>query len=104
MEGFALHLARGHDRDVVVVVGELDGATVPRLHELVGTLITSGSRDVVLDLRHMSFVDSAGLGGMLRSRQLLEELGGSLVLRSPTEFTRKVLTMAGLDRVFGVEP
>ena len=104
MDGFALHLARGHDRDVVVVVGDLDGATVARLHELVGTLITSGSRDVVLDLRHMTFVDSTGLGGMLRSRQLLADLGGSLVLRSPTDSTRKVLTMAGLDGIFGVEP
>jgi len=103
VDGFALHLARGHDRDVVVVVGDLDGASVSRLHELVGTLITSGSRDVVLDLSHMTFVDSTGLGGMLRSRQLLDDLGGSLVLRSPTDFTRKVLSMAGLDGVFGVE-
>ena len=104
MEGFALHLVRGHDRDVVVVVGELDGSTVPRLHELVATLVTAGSRDVVLDLENMTFVDSSGLSGMLGTRQLLDELGGSLVLRAPTPETRKVLVMGGLAGVFGLEP
>ena len=104
MDEFALHLVRGHERDVVVVVGELDGATVPRLHELVATLVTAGSRDVVLDLRDMTFVDSSGLGGMLGARRLLEELGGSLVLRAPTTKTRKVLAMGGLEGVFGLEP
>jgi anti-anti-sigma factor len=104
VDGFALHHVRGHERDVVVVVGELDGATVPRLHALVGSLVTSGARDVVLDLRHMTFVDSSGLGGMLGARQLLEDLGGSLVLRAPTTTARKVLAMAGLEDVFGLEP
>jgi anti-anti-sigma factor len=104
VDGFGLHLVRGHERDVVVVTGELDGATVPRLHELVTTLVTGGSRDVVLDLRHMTFVDSSGLGGMLGARQLLEDLGGSLVLRAPTTTARKVLAMAGLEDVFGLEP
>jgi anti-sigma B factor antagonist len=103
VDGFALHLVRGHDRDVVAVVGELDGATVPELHEMVTTLVTGGSRDIVLDLRRMTFVDSSGLGGMLGARQLLVELGGSLVLRAPTAKTRKVLVMGGLEGVFGVE-
>jgi anti-sigma B factor antagonist len=104
VEGFALHLTRGRDRDVVEVVGELDGATVPQLHEAVGSLVTGGSRHLVLDLRAMTFLDSSGLGGMLGAQQLLDELGGSLVLRAPSEFTLKVLSMAGLAGAFGVEP
>ena len=104
MDGFALHHVRGLERDVVLVSGDLDGATVGRLHELVGTLVTDGSRDLVLDLRHMTFVDSSGLGGMLGVRQLLDDLGGSLVLRAPTAKARKVLAMAGLEDVFGLEP
>ena len=88
---------------VVRVVGELDGASVPRLHATITDIIMAGGRDVVLDVEGMTFVDSTGLGGMIDARQLLIDLGGSLVLRAPSVETRKVLAIAGLTDVFPVE-
>lgn len=41
--------------------GELDLATVPRVEAAVDALLADGSRDLVIDLSRLSFIDSSGL-------------------------------------------
>ena len=73
----ALHLAvdtcrRGDDVVVVAVHGELDVATVPRLHE---RLCRLPGHTVELDLAGVQFIDPAGLRGLLASAEELARHG-----------------------------
>jgi anti-sigma B factor antagonist len=41
--------------------GELDIATVPRLEQAVAAALAGGARELTIDLRPLSFLDSSGL-------------------------------------------
>jgi anti-sigma B factor antagonist len=93
------------DALVLRIEGELDAATAPMLRANMSDLILrSGSMNVVLDVREMTFVDSTGLQALVTALHRVESLGGSLTLRSPTRQTSKLLDLTGLGKIFVVEP
>ena len=51
----------------------------------------------------MTFMDSSGIAVVMRARQRMRELGGSIVLRNAGPQPRKVLEAAGLDRFVTLE-
>src|SRR5690349_6753453 len=64
--------------------------------------LTAGIRDVVLDLEHLTLVDSAGLELMLWLSDELADRNGQLRLVKPDETIRKILQLTRLDRRFNV--
>ena len=101
---FRVESVRNERHAVVVVSGDLDAATAPRLHAELTHLAEDGIDRVVLDLRRMSFVDSFGLGVIVSAKKRLSELGNALCLvAGPEQRTlRRVLEITGLDRVLPV--
>lgn len=93
-EEFAIS-AEEHDGDVVVEVrGEVDLSTAPVLDERL-----SGLADVhklVIDLSGVSFLDSSGLGVLVRTSNKLEDHGGSIRLVVNQPQVLKVLEITGL--------
>ena len=51
----------GEDTSVIHATGELDFATRDELVEMLATIEELGTRGIILDLRDLSFIDSAGL-------------------------------------------
>jgi anti-sigma B factor antagonist len=49
------------DRVRVAPAGELDRVTTPQLERTIGELRQAGFDHIILDLRHLHFLDSAGL-------------------------------------------
>jgi anti-sigma B factor antagonist len=74
--------------------GELDLSSSHAVAELVTG--PAGSL-VVLDLRELTFVDSAGLGAILLARRTMLAAEGTLVLTRPQPIVRRVLELTGLD-------
>jgi anti-anti-sigma factor len=54
------------------------GNRLSEMEGLVNSLIKDGARKLVLDLTHVEFVDSAGLGVIMRASGEIEQLGGKL--------------------------
>ncbi len=82
--------------------GEIDLATAAQLREAVLDLIQNGSRQVVVDLRGVEFMDSTGLGVLVGALKRLREQEGDLVLVCTEGPVLKILTLTGLDRVFPI--
>jgi anti-sigma B factor antagonist len=57
-------------------------------------------RAIVLHLGEVAFVDSSGLGTMVRSLTSVRQKGGDLKLCNVPEHTRRVLTMTNLTKLF----
>lgn len=91
-----LHHERG--QRVIEVCGELDLATRGRL---VDECRAGGCNDVVLDLAATTFLDCGGFGGIIAARQVLEERGGSLVIRSAQGQPARLLTLLGSNVPWG---
>jgi anti-sigma B factor antagonist len=62
--------------------------------------LTDEPRDVVVDLGPTEFVDCAGIGVLAVAHDRRRQLGGELVLESPSRAASKVLDLTGLaDRI-----
>lgn len=89
---------------LLAVRGELDSSTAPVLGGFLETMISGGHRLVVLDLAHTSFVDAAALSVIAHAARRAVDANGKLVLRGPSPAVRRLLDIAGLDRILHIEP
>jgi anti-sigma B factor antagonist len=64
--------------------------------------LDAGDRSVVLNLRDVSYVDSAGLGQLVRAYTTVINAGGNLRLLSPGPRVRRLLEITKLDSVFTI--
>jgi len=67
---------------IVTVRGDLDTDTPAQLWQYLGSLIGQGHHHIVLDLRGMILIDSAGVDVLTRASAWTRRTGGDLVLRS----------------------
>jgi anti-sigma B factor antagonist len=79
--------------------GELDIATAPGLEQLLTELERDRWATVVLDLRHLSFIDSSGIRALLTANRRIGRQGGRLVVRHPARCVRRTLAAIGADRI-----
>lgn len=87
------------DHDVVVASGEIDLASAPRV-EL--ALEPFSGQPVVLDLRGVQFMDSAGLKVLLNQRARIEESGGDLRLVLGEGAVVRLLELTGVSDAFSI--
>lgn len=84
---------------VVAVTGELDVFTAPALEQELQRCIEGGKADIVVDLTGVDFLDSTGLGVMVKALKWAREAGGGLRVVATEERITKVFTITGLDEV-----
>jgi anti-sigma B factor antagonist len=63
--------------------GELDIGTAPALEQAVQRALDDGSREIVLDLGGTTFLDSSGLGALIRAARAVDARQGSMTVLSP---------------------
>lgn len=99
----ALSLVTRDDRGwtVVSLTGEIDVATAPRLREHLAAACASAPR-IIVDLTHVDFLDSAGLGVLAGAMKRARFRGRTLRLVCPCRQIRNVLVMTGLAKVFWI--
>ena len=102
MHEFSATAVRGDRTWTVVVRGELDDYTAPRLRECFGEALEAGAKRVVVDLSKMSFIDSTGIGALVGGLKRFRSVGGDLELDSPSRSAFRVLELTGLTRVFHI--
>lgn len=84
---------------VVAAAGELDFVTAPRLRATVTQAVDDGWDDLVLDLRGMTFCDSAGLHLLLDLRDRADRDGLRCAIGTGARRVERLLAVAGLEDV-----
>jgi anti-sigma B factor antagonist len=83
------------DGDAIVTVrGDIDTATAPQLWQYLSYLVGQGHHHIVLDLRGMVLIDSAGVEVLDRVSEWTRRKGGELELRSVSPALAEQLAMA----------
>ncbi|WIX77862.1 STAS domain-containing protein [Amycolatopsis carbonis] len=99
--GDLLVTVRWHERAAVVTVaGEIDLVTAPELDEIVTGVVDESPEALVVDLRKVTFLSSAGLQVLAAAHQRLGERGLRVV--STSHITTRPLTSTGLDTWIGL--
>ncbi|MEN8149055.1 MAG: STAS domain-containing protein [Planctomycetota bacterium] len=90
------------DVTILSFVGEFDAYNLPTFSGRIDNLIETGNVRLVFNLRLMTFINSGALGYLVRTKKLVEEHGGDLVIITPSKFVRKALTVLGLHEYFKI--
>jgi anti-sigma B factor antagonist len=82
--------------------GSLDIETAPSLRAALIEAADEGKHDIVVDLSHLEFLDSTGLGALMGAHRRALEHGGRLRLIVGDGPIQRLLTITGLMRVLAV--
>lgn len=97
---FEIRVEPGADASTVAVSGDLDSGTCNQLWEVVEQELASGDAEkLVLDLRNLAFVDSAGMRMLIQAQREAQRRGVELeVLPAPDEVTALLRTAGVTER------
>ena len=90
------------NRTVITVSGEVDIATSPALDAAIATAIGEEAKQIVVDLTDVSFMDSSGLGVIVRGLKRAREAEIDLDLVISNDRVLKVFAITGLDQVLKI--
>lgn len=80
--------------------GELDHHTALELRERVDSALKSqGLTHILLNLEHLTFMDSSGLGVVLGRYKLVKTLGGEMVVCSVSPHVKRLFEMSGIFKI-----
>lgn len=84
---------------VIAVSGEVDIATADSLDAEITQVLADGAHHLVVDLSDVGFLDSTGLGVLVKALKRAREAGGTLAIVVTAERIAKVFRITGLDAV-----
>jgi len=83
--------------------GEIDMATVGQVRDaIIAVLARHKPPVIVLDLQHVSFIDSTGIGELVRCHRAAAVSGSALLVENLAPFPRRQLWATGLLGLFGL--
>ena len=93
-----------HAGDVRVTLrGDADVYSAADLRRRLNEVIDDGEASVVVDLSHLAFLDTSGLGVLVGATQRARRSGGTLALvLGRNDSVRMVFEITGLDKVLDV--
>jgi anti-anti-sigma factor len=100
-----MNMRRLADGTVAIEIrGEIDVAHADQLRTtLVDTVTNVRPVRIVVDLLHVTFVDSSGIGALAAGQNAARSVGIGFVVTNPATFVRQQLRMMGLTDAFGVQ-
>ena len=90
------------DVQIVHVSGSINSGNSMKFQETLRALIDAGHRHIVLNLEELFYICSMGIGVLAKARNELDELHGRLIIMSPRDDVRRLLSMLRLDRIIPI--
>jgi anti-anti-sigma factor len=89
------------ERRSLAASGEVDIATVDEFLGQAYACLEDGVAVCEIDLGDVTFIDSSGLGALVRIRNAAQDRGASVELTNVPDSVRRLLEVTGLAEVFG---
>lgn len=93
-----------NDVAILSVSGRLDSVAAPQFAAALGEQIAAGYYRLVIDLKKVDFISSAGIKEMIRGVQLTRREGGDFRIANAQSQIKQILTLAGIDTVIKFYP
>jgi len=92
----------GNSLPVMELSGEIDVYSSRQLKQQMIAVIESGSKEMVVDLTDVVYLDSSALGVFIGGLKRMREVNGNILLVCPSERIRRVFEITGLDHIFDI--
>jgi len=73
------------------------------LSDVIAELAKKGQRKILLNLKGVKYIDSSGIGELVRNYTSLRRQGGELKLLSPTPTVLEALRITHLDKILDIK-
>jgi anti-sigma B factor antagonist len=83
----------------IMIGGRFDASQTEKARSFLAGIETS----MVVDLKNMDYISSAGLGVLLMTQKRLHEAGCRLKLKNMNKHIRDVFMFSGFDQIFEIE-
>ncbi|MCA9944398.1 MAG: STAS domain-containing protein [Ardenticatenaceae bacterium] len=93
-----------NDVAILSVNGRLDAVTAPQLTQLATEQMDAGYGRLVIDLKNVKFLSSAGIKALVKMTQHSRQQGGDLRIANVRGQIKQVIYLAGLNTVIKVYP
>ncbi len=87
---------------ILAIKGRLTAGESNPMREKITELIAAGKTKIILDLTHVEYIDSTGLGGLVIGYTQLKKAGGALKLMRLNRRNVELLALTRLHTVFEV--
>jgi anti-sigma B factor antagonist len=96
--------ARSSDgpRTLLELGGECDAASLEPLNGALTDAVEQAAEEVVVDLEHVTFLDSVALGALTAAAKRVRAQGRAFRVIRPSPAIRRVFEITGLDRLLAV--
>jgi anti-anti-sigma factor len=81
------------DQRIVQIRGKITFECCPVLQSQLDAVAADGVREVVIDFKDVPFIDSSGVGEVLRLYKRMREQNGEVVLANPNQKLRDLFLM-----------
>jgi anti-sigma B factor antagonist len=93
---------RQHGPNVLPLEGDINLHVSPAVRESLNAMIKKKPERIVIDLRHATFIDSAGLAALILAMQEVEAYGGKFFLSGLQETLSLIFETSRLERIFRI--
>ena len=98
-----LKLYTEEKRVTACLIGEIDHHGAGALREEIDGMLKRVRPDtLILDFRDVTFMDSSGIGLVMGGYRLIQEWDGVVEIHNPLPSIKKVMRLAGLDRIASI--
>ena len=96
-----IEINRNEEATVLKIIGRLDTITAPALDKAINEDI-GDTKDLVLDVKEMEYISSAGLRVFLSAQKKMQKIG-SMKVRNVCEEVMDVFEMTGFADILVIE-
>jgi anti-sigma B factor antagonist len=86
---------------VVSFKGKLLGGPDAQIFQnQISSFLEQGKKNIIIDMSDVKYVDSSGIGNIIKAFSTVKDAGGKLKLAGLTDKIKGVLNIVKLDRIF----
>ncbi len=90
------------EHKVIMLKGDMDYFCSRELRDVIFKLIHEKTKNIILDLKDVSFIDSAGMGLLINVNKEAKNHNGKLGLLNLSEGILKLIKLATLDKIIHI--
>lgn len=98
-----IEISEDGDKTVIALHGAFDAAASKEARETFSSLLAQGKRNFLVQLNHVDFIDSSGLGALVGFFKKVRLGEGDMRLSGVQKPIQKIFELTHLDRVFPMD-
>jgi anti-anti-sigma factor len=87
---------------LTILEDRLNSIFAPIMKEEILLLNTMGSKNIILNLKNVQYIDSSGLSVLLRGNSICDNSDGYFVICNPSEHVTKLINISQLQSVLNI--